>query len=206
MGVVVRFEIFSLRCVMPDTSIVTSALRFAAEIYTGSFRPDSKRTPFVTHLSETADLVKRAGGTSQEIAAAWLHDLVEDGHITLAAMEERFEAEIAILVDAVTDPEHIRDQPIALRKAQQVLRLAEAPEGARRIKLAEQISILRALAVERPLSWTIERTINYVAGAQRVARICQGISPVLDTEFVAVHAAAEKAIFCSSSVAQTLSR
>jgi len=155
---------------MSDTGIAKSALRYAAGIYADSFRPDSKRTPFVTHLSETADLVKRAGGTEQEIAAAWLHDLVEDGHTTVADIKERFGAAIAALVDAVSDPEHLRDQPIGVRKAQQALRLAAASDGARRIKLAEQISILRALAAERPLSWTVERTINYIAG-QRVARM-----------------------------------
>ncbi|AWK84985.1 HD domain-containing protein [Azospirillum thermophilum] len=179
---------------MTDANIVTAALRYAAGIYEGIYRPDSSRTPFVTHLSETADLVARAGGTPEEVAAAWLHDVVEDGHATLATIREQFGSSIAALVEAVTDPAEIGVLPIKERKAAQARRLAEACDGAKRIKMGEQISILRALAVERPASWTIERSIDYVAGARQVADICRDVSSFLSDQFAAAHAAAEKAL------------
>lgn len=178
---------------MTDTNIVTSALRFAAETYEGSFRPDS--SPFVTHLSETADLVAQAGGSPDEVAAAWLHDMVEDGHVSLADIRERFGDAVAVLVSAVTDPDEVLgSETIQVRKAAQAKRLATAPAGAKRIKMAEQISILRALAKERPRSWSVERSSGYVEGTRRVADICREVSPFLNEQFAAAHAAAEKAL------------
>lgn len=178
---------------MTDTNIVTSALRFAAETYEGIYRPDA--TPFVTHLSETADLVAKAGGTPEEVAAAWLHDMVEDGHVGLDAIRERFGDTVAALVAEVTDPEDILgSDPIEVRKAAQAKRLATAPAGAKRIKMAEQISILRAMAKERPRSWSVERSTGYVEGTLRVADICRDVSPFLYEQFTAAHAAADKAL------------
>lgn len=178
---------------MTDTNIVTSALRFAAETYEGSTRPDS--SPFVTHLSETADLVTKAGGAPEEIAAAWLHDMVEDGHVSLDVIRERFGDAVAALVADLTDPEEILGaDTIQARKAAQAARLATAPAGAKRIKMAEQISILRAMTKERPRSWSVERSTGYVEGTQRVADICRDVSPYLNEQFAAAHAAAEKAL------------
>lgn len=179
---------------MADQGLVTAAMRYAAEIHTGTYRPDSKRTPFITHLSEVATLVTSAGGTADEIAAAWLHDSVEDGLTTIDAIATTFGPAVAALVDAVTDPVSIRNESILERKHHQAKRLADSPASAKRIKLAEQISILRALAVERPLSWTLDRCINYVAGARLVATVCHGASPLLDAEFMTVYATAQAAL------------
>ncbi|HYG84744.1 MAG TPA: HD domain-containing protein [Azospirillum sp.] len=178
---------------MTDTNIVTSALRFAAATYEGSTRPDA--SPFVTHLSETADLVAKAGGSPEEIAAAWLHDMVEDGHVTIDVIRERFGDAVAALVAGVTDPDDILGAAtIQERKAAQAKRLATAPAGSKRIKMAEQISILRALTKERPRSWSLERSIGYVEGTRHVADICREVSPFLNEQFAAAHAAAEKAL------------
>ena len=178
---------------MTDGNIVTSALRFAAETYEGIYRPDSK--PFVTHLSETAELVAKAGGGPEEVAAAWLHDMVEDGHVTLDAIRERFGDAVASLVADLTDPEDVLgSETIQQRKAAQAKRLAAAPAGAKRIKMAEQISILRAMAKERPRSWSVERSTGYIEGTRHVADICRDTSPFLYEQFTAAHAAAEKAL------------
>ncbi|PWC35884.1 HD domain-containing protein [Azospirillum sp. TSO35-2] len=179
---------------MTDASIVTSALRYAAEIYDGIYRPGSSRAPFVTHLSETAELVARAGGTPDEVAAAWLHDVVEDGHASLATIREQFGSAIAALVEAVTDPADVGSLPIKERKTAQAARLATASDGAKRIKMGEQISILRALAVERPASWSVERCTDYVAGTRQVAAICGDVSAFLNDQFATAHTAAEKAM------------
>lgn len=179
---------------MSDASIVKAALRYAAEIYDGIYRPDSSRTPFVTHLSETADMVAKAGGSAEEIAAAWLHDIVEDGHAPLSTIRERFGDDVAVLVAAVTDPEEIGARPIQERKAAQAKRLADSSDGAKRIKMAEQISILRALAVERPASWSIERSTGYVEGTRLVADICREASAFLNEQFAAAYATAQKSL------------
>ncbi|BAI75112.1 hypothetical protein AZL_b04490 (plasmid) [Azospirillum sp. B510] len=173
-----------------DKEIVLEALRYAASLHEGTYRPDRARTPFVTHLSETAELVAQAGGAPAEIAAAWLHDAVEDGLTTVADLAERFGPEVAGLVAAVSDAPEDVGRAISERKAIQAARLAAAPEGAKRIKLAEQISILKALAVERPLSWSVERAEAYVEGSRLVAEACAAASPLLADRYAAALAGA----------------
>ena len=91
-----------------DKEVIVAALRHAAALHEGTYRPDRARTPFVSHLSETAELVAQAGGSPAEIAAAWLHDAVEDGLTTVADLAERFGQEVADLVAAVSDaPEDV---------------------------------------------------------------------------------------------------
>ncbi|MDR3518501.1 MAG: HD domain-containing protein [Azospirillaceae bacterium] len=183
---------------MVEHDLVIAAMRYAADLHADTFRPDSKRTPFITHLSEVATLVAGAGGGAAEIAAAWLHDGIEDGLTTVEDITARFGGEVAALVVAVTDPVPLRQESIRERKDHQAVRLSTAPAAARRIKLAEQISILRALAVERPLSWTVDRSINYVAGADQVAAVCHGASPLLDAEFATAYALAHASLPMSS--------
>jgi (p)ppGpp synthase/HD superfamily hydrolase len=173
-----------------DKELVVAALRHAAELHDGTYRPDRARTPFVSHLSETAELVAQAGGTPAEIAAAWLHDAVEDGLTTVVDLAERFGPEVADLVAAVSDAPEDVGKAITERKAIQAARLATAPEGAKRIKLAEQISILQALAVERPLSWSVERADAYVQGSRLVAEACAAASPLLAERYAAALAGA----------------
>ncbi|AWU95315.1 HD domain-containing protein [Azospirillum ramasamyi] len=168
--------------------LITAALRYAATLHEGTFRPDRARTPFVAHLSETAELVAQAGGAPAEIAAAWLHDAVEDGLTNIAELENRFGPEVANLVAAVSDAPEVVGQGIAERKAIQAARLAAAPDGAKRIKMAEQISILKALAVERPLSWSPDRAAAYIEGSRLVAAACADASPLLAERYAAAMA------------------
>ncbi|MBK1838536.1 bifunctional (p)ppGpp synthetase/guanosine-3',5'-bis(diphosphate) 3'-pyrophosphohydrolase [Azospirillum sp. YIM B02556] len=173
-----------------DKQVIVAALRYAAALHDGTYRPDRARTPFVSHLSETAELVAQAGGSPAEVAAAWLHDAVEDGLTTVEDLAQRFGREVADLVAAVSDAPEDVGRAIAERKAIQAERLAAAPEGAKRIKLAEQISILKALAVERPLSWSVERAEDYVEGSRLVAAACAAASPLLAERYAAALAAA----------------
>ncbi|ALG74582.1 phosphohydrolase [Azospirillum thiophilum] len=173
-----------------DDGLITAALRHAAALHEGTYRPDRARTPFVSHLSETAELVRRAGGTPAEVAAAWLHDAVEDGLTTVDELAGLFGEEVAGLVAAVSDAPEDVGRAIGERKALQAIRLAAAPDGAKRIKLAEQISILQALAVERPLSWSVERADAYVEGSRLVAAACAAASPLLAERYAAVAALA----------------
>lgn len=45
--------------------------------------------PYINHVERVATRVRREGGTSEQIAAAWLHDVVEDCEVT----EERLRGE-----------------------------------------------------------------------------------------------------------------
>ena len=59
--------------------------------------------PYIVHPEEVAKLVTRYGGTENQIAAAWLHDVVEDTNITEDLIHQEFGDDIASLVCCLTD-------------------------------------------------------------------------------------------------------
>jgi (p)ppGpp synthase/HD superfamily hydrolase len=58
--------------------LISRAERFARVCHEGQFRKGKAKEPYVNHLEEVAKLTERWGGEENAIAAAWLHDTVED--------------------------------------------------------------------------------------------------------------------------------
>ena len=58
--------------------------------------------PYIVHLSAVAKKVEQAGGTPEQIAAAWLHDSLEDTLVTQDELRSQFGEEVANMVWAVT--------------------------------------------------------------------------------------------------------
>jgi (p)ppGpp synthase/HD superfamily hydrolase len=84
------------------------AWRFAAEHHGEQLRP-TLLEPFIHHPERVAELVAEAGGTPEMVAAALLHDLLEDTPIAPADLEAEFGPEIAALVRALSDDPGIDD-------------------------------------------------------------------------------------------------
>ncbi len=99
--------------------LVTRALDFAAHHHTDQRRKGARSEPYINHLAEVAYLLAVAtdGGDPELIAAALLHDAVEDTHVTLEEIEHQFGHDVAQLVAQVTDDKSL---PKAERKRLQV--------------------------------------------------------------------------------------
>lgn len=50
---------------------------------------DKAGRPYTEHLAAVAEGVRARGGTDEQIAAAWLHDAVEDGALSQEWLEGR---------------------------------------------------------------------------------------------------------------------
>jgi (p)ppGpp synthase/HD superfamily hydrolase len=85
-----------------QTSIVRSALVFAVRCHARQ-RRKSDGAAFIEHPLEVAGLLHDAGCSDVVVAAGLLHDIVEDGHVTVAELTWRFGAEVANIVQAVTE-------------------------------------------------------------------------------------------------------
>lgn len=105
------------------------------------------RRPQILHLQEVADLVWVSGGTNDEIAAAWLHDVIEDTSITKDGIAEKFGNSIAEIVQGLTDSEEFALLALVQRKQKQATQLKNENRSVRRIKISDQISNIRALFV-----------------------------------------------------------
>ena len=95
--------------------------------------------PYEEHLKRVADIVATARGDPAMVAAAWLHDVVEDTPVSLDEVEREFGADVRDLVDALTDRSRPEEGNRAARKAIDRERLARAPARAQSVKLADLI-------------------------------------------------------------------
>jgi (p)ppGpp synthase/HD superfamily hydrolase len=84
------------------------------------------------------------------VAAAWLHDVVEDTDCTFTDVHVAFGADIAALVGWLTDVSRPEDGNRAYRKAVDRAHTAEAPAEAQTIKLADLISNSRSIMEHDP--------------------------------------------------------
>ena len=162
---------------------VTRAAEFAARRHSSQTRKGASGAPYINHLAEVAALVAAtAGGEDPElIAAAWLHDVVEDGHANTAEVEARFGARVRDLVAELTDDMSL---PSAERKARQVAEIAAKSREARLIKLADKLSNVREIAEDPPADWSARKRRDYAEWARAVVDAgCRGLDPELEAAF-----------------------
>lgn len=92
--------------------LVAQARAYAAEVHAGDRRKGSDVSYFEGHLEPVARIVRRAGGDSAQVAAAYLHDAAEDhgGHHRLDDIAVRFGGDVAGIVrdlsDSLVDTDH----------------------------------------------------------------------------------------------------
>ena len=81
--------------------MIMQAAAFAAEAHAQQKRKTGN-VPYVNHLLRVADMAARAGLPAEAIAAAVLHDSVEDTWVTRKDLEERFPSRVVELVHLMT--------------------------------------------------------------------------------------------------------
>ncbi len=101
--------------------------------------------PYVVHPIEVSELVASVGGTEAMVAAALLHDVLEDTEVTVDVLEEQFGSEVADLVLWLTDISKPEDGNRSTRKALDRQHSAAAPAAAQTIKVADLISNTRTI-------------------------------------------------------------
>lgn len=102
--------------------------------------------PYIVHPFEVASIVATVPDATEEmIAAAWLHDVVEDTGVTLDQVHLLFGANVAKLVFWLTDQSKPEDGNRAARKAIDRAHIAAAPAEAQTVKLADLISNTKSI-------------------------------------------------------------
>ena len=83
-----------------NTSLIKKAYDYANILHAGQKRKTGE--PYITHPREVAIIIAKLGFDETVIAAAILHDVIEDCDCTVEDLKKHFNAKIANLVDAVT--------------------------------------------------------------------------------------------------------
>jgi len=88
-----------------DSELVDASFRYACEKHAGDYRRGGEQVPYIEHPVEVARLVSGAGYPEPAVAAALLHDVVEDADPPVGPEEidERFGVEVGTLVRALTE-------------------------------------------------------------------------------------------------------
>lgn len=155
--------------------LVTRARDFARDKHAGQFRKGAVREPYEAHLAEMAALVAGFGAAPEVVAAAWLHDTVEDCAVPGAEIARLFGAVVAGMVAEVTDD---KDLDPATRKRMQVVHAPHKSPGAALIKICDKISNIRAVADSPAEDWTTDRQAAYLRwSAEVVAGLPAGADP-----------------------------
>ena len=124
-----------------DTSILDKAIIFATQAHAGQERK-GKHLPYIVHPLEAVAIVATMTNDQEMLAAAALHDTLEDTPVTIGDLRREFGDRVAALVDFETN------KGGSWREAKQraVNRLAAAPYDAQVVALGDKLSNLRALS------------------------------------------------------------
>ena len=162
--------------------MVSEAALLAAQRHSGMARKGRGNEPYINHLAEVANLVSEAsGGADAElIAAAWLHDIIENTETTREELADRFSVRVAALVVEVSDDMGL---PESERRRLQVVAGPHKLPDAKLIKIADKISNIRARIVREPSEAERDDLTDYVNWAEKVVAGCRGGNPVLDRTF-----------------------
>ena len=115
--------------------LVRRAYAFAEHAHRGQRRKDGQA--YISHPVRVARVLAALGYSEEVLAAALLHDVVEDSDTTLDQLREKFGGEVGGLVGAMTDDEEIGDY--RERKAEHRERMAAAPVEAMAIYGADKL-------------------------------------------------------------------
>ena len=138
---------------MKGLSVFERAAIFAAAAHCGTTRKGNQ-IPYLAHPIEAAAIVAEMTDDQELVAAAVLHDVVEDTVMTLEELSQEFGAEVALLVDGVTkltqlswsqdkteiQAENLRKMFLAMAKDIRVIL----------IKLADRLHNMRTLQYQTP--------------------------------------------------------
>lgn len=106
--------------------------------------------PYIHHPAAVVALVESVPHTPEMLAAAWLHDTVEDTHVALGLIEAEFGPDVAAMVEMLTDVSRANDGLRKHRKAKDREHTAKASPAAKTIKLADLIDNTRSIVERDP--------------------------------------------------------
>ena len=131
-----------------DTQLLDRAIVFAVHAHAGTERR-GKGFPYIVHPMEAVAIVATMTPDQELLAAAALHDTVEDTEVTLEQIREQFGPRVARLVEEESDvfmPGVREEDSWHARKQAAIDRLFSASREAKMVALGDKLSNMRAIA------------------------------------------------------------
>jgi len=127
-----------------DTSLFDKAAQFAIEAHRGAERR-GKGFPYIIHPMEAASIVATITNDPEMLAAAILHDTVEDTDVTIEQIEELFGPRVARLVQVDTAK---KGATWRARREVQIEKFRQTDRDCQIVVLSDKLSNLRAISLD----------------------------------------------------------
>ncbi len=131
-----------------DTALVDKAIIYATNAHRGTERR-GKGFPYIVHPLEAMAIVATITNNPDLLAAAALHDTVEDTDVTLDDLRKEFGDHVASLVADETDVQHLPDGTKLTwkeRKLRDMNNLRESSWEVKVVAIGDKLSNMRAIA------------------------------------------------------------
>lgn len=170
-----------------DTDLLDRAIVFAVKAHHNTERR-GKGFPYIVHPMEAVEIVATITPDQELLAAAALHDTIEDTDVTMEQIRAEFGDRIANLVQAesdqfvegVSEAESWHD-----RKQAAIDRLAAAPHDAKIVALGDKLSNMRAIwrdyQVEGDELWKIFHVTDKASHEWHYRGLAASLSELGDT-------------------------
>jgi guanosine-3',5'-bis(diphosphate) 3'-pyrophosphohydrolase len=164
---------------MADSTLWVRAEKFATEKHDGQVRKGDPPEPYIKHPIAVARVLVDVGGITDEelLAAALLHDTVEDTKTTFEDLTREFGARVSSLVGEVTDDKSLDKEE---RKRLQIEHSANISPDAKTLKFGDKICNVRDVANKPPKDWSKTRRLEYLEWTEKVIAGCRGVNQQLE--------------------------
>ena len=170
-----------------NTELLDRAIVFAVRAHAGTQRR-GKGFPYIVHPLEAVSIVATMSADQELLAAAALHDTVEDTDVTLQQIRDEFGDRVAELVASDTDTAHEGEGDARgwhVRKQQAIDRIASASHDAKIVALGDKLSNMRAIArdyaVQGDAIWQLFRTHDPAEHEWHYRGLAESLSDLKDT-------------------------
>jgi (p)ppGpp synthase/HD superfamily hydrolase len=165
--------------------LLLQAIAFAAHKHRDQRRKDDKASPYINHPVTVALLLAEVGHITDVsvLAAAILHDTLEDTDTTVDELNRVFSPVVRKLVEEVTDDEGVSK---IKRKRLQIEHAKHLSPGAALIKLADKTANVLDVTNAPPADWSRARRREYLDWAAAVVGNCPKVNDALERYFAQV--------------------
>ena len=163
-------------------TLILKAAQFAAEQHRDQRRKDIHASPYIIHPISVALAISQIGGVDDPeiLAAALLHDTLEDTKTEPEDLEAEFGKKVCEYVLDVTDDKTLlKDE----RKSRQIEHAKKISKGAALIKLGDKISNVTDVIDNPPVGWNINRRKEYLDWAEKVIENCPKVNDRMENKF-----------------------
>ena len=163
-------------------TLILKAAHFAAQKHRDQRRKDKHTSPYIIHPISVALEIAQTGGVNDPeiLAAALLHDTIEDTETTPEELEEQFGKQVCKYVLDVTDDKNLQKDE---RKEKQIEHAETLSKGAVLIKLGDKISNVTDVIYNPPSEWDINRRRAYLDWAEEVILNCPKVNEKMENKF-----------------------